>query len=271
MNRRIIHIGLHKTGTTFLQRHYFPELKNVSFQTSRGFFQKFSQEDLSSTLLISSENLSGIPWNDQWKKGISNDYKYLTSFEKAIENLHRIYPDSHIIIVFRKHGDFLISLYKQYVQEGGVLEFQKFYNEKGVIMGDDLIFNDRVDYIKKYFQKVDVLSFEDFKSEGIDYLDQYFVSLGIERNEILSTRSAHRSITGKKIELLRRINTVYPKIPKSFQNVLTKNHFTPRKILQSRMKYWNSQDPISFQDIGAQVNQKFEDDWLKIEELKWRK
>ena len=271
MTKRIVHIGLHKTGTTFLQRHYFPELNGLTYQTSRRFYTKFSQQELSSTLLISSENLSGIPWNEEWKKGIINNHRYLSSFKRAIENLYRVYPDSRIIVVFRRHGDFLLSLYKQYVQEGGVLQFQEFYDEKGVIKNGDLDFSYRVGYIKKYFQKVDVLSFEDFKAGGIDYFDRYFISLGIGKSEILNNHSVHQSINGKKIELLRRINKVYPKIPKAFQNLLAKNDLTPRKILQARMEFWKSKDPEIFEVIREQVNQKFADDWLKMEKLKWQK
>ena len=269
-NNRIIHIGLHKTATSLLQRQYFSKLENLTFQNSKDFYLRFGKEELHEKLLISSEALSGLPWNEKWKRGIPNNYQYRESFKRAIENLNRLYPDSHIIVVFRKHGDFLFSLYKQYIQEGGVLTFNEFYNEKGVIRDEDLNLSFRIKYIKRFFKEVDVLSFENFKRDGIAYFDSYFDSLGYQRKGVIRKNRANQSISGKKIEILRFINKFYPRIPGRIQNLLSKNHITPRKILQARMRFWKSKDPDRIKIIQQKVNQKFKEDWAAVEEQQWK-
>lgn len=270
MSKRIIHIGLHKTGTTFLQRHYFPGIPNLTYHTSRDFYAKFGTEELSASLLISGEALSGMPWNDKWKRGIGNDHSYLGFFKKAVSNLKLIFPYAKIIIVFRKHGNLLISLYKQYIQEGGILPFKEFYNENGVIRDEDLNFSTQIRILNENFDQVDFLSFEQFKEEVVLYYDRYFTALGYGKSEGKVRHKANQSIAGKKVELLRKFNKVYPKLPTSFQNLLEKNQFTPRKILQGRMKFWKSKDSDHFKIIKDEINRKFKEDWAFFEEQQWK-
>ena len=265
MQKKIIHIGLHKTGTSFLQKNYFPTLKGVSYWTSRNFFNKIStSKEMNGNLLLSGEALSGLPWSREWIIGIPNSYSYINSFETSIINIKKFFPEAHIILVFRKHGDFLVSLYKQYVQEGGVLPFHKFYNEKGVIKDEDLDFSRRISHILNNFQNFSFLSFEDFKIEGVEYFNRFFATIGIGPGEN-SKRKANRSISGSKIELLRIINQYYPRLPEPVQTLLLKNQMTPRKILQTRLGCWNPKDPEIYSEIKRSINVHFSHDWKNVE------
>ena len=60
--RVVFHIGLHKTGTTWLQKVLFPTLPGISVHRSRDFSKidrMIDQRDPSRTLIVSHEGMSG--------------------------------------------------------------------------------------------------------------------------------------------------------------------------------------------------------------------
>lgn len=260
MSQVILHIGLHKTGTTYLQRHYFAGIPGVAYWNDKEFNRKLLTEKLPDSLLISNEIFSGYPFQT-----------YSTTFKQAIKNLKSIFPNGHIIVVFRKHGDFLLSLYKQYVSQGGTLSLDKFYYEKGVIKDEDLDFSRRIKLLKENFEKVDILNFEQFKIEGRKYYDRYFIEQGFGKSICSEPKGRpNESISGKKIELLRGINRFYSGVPNKIRHLLAKNHFSPRKILQSRMRFWRSKDSFDFIKVKTEVNKKFDSDWEYVEQHCWK-
>lgn len=221
MSKVYIHIGLHKTGTTFLQKQYFPKIKEISY-LGKIDFHVLGQKKLKEDILISYEGLSGFPWNSQWIKGTNNSFNWMNSFEIALENVKLIFPDAHLIVVFRKHGDLLISLYKQYLQEGGVLKIDEFYGPNGVITDRDLNFRKRIEFLKDNFEDVDILSFEKFKNQGISYFLNYFSDLKMSAEVLDEIKQENISVSGKKIELLRKSNIVYHNIPFFIKKILYK-------------------------------------------------
>ena len=106
MTEYFIHLGLHKTGTTWLQSEVFSRLKNVSY------LHQFELDTIipdSKKVLISCEWLSGKP-------------HLLESTEKMYiiaDRLKKIFPSSKIIVGFRDKDSWLKSLWKQYIMEGG--------------------------------------------------------------------------------------------------------------------------------------------------------
>lgn len=268
MNRKLyIHIGLHKTGSTSLQKGYFPEFENLTYLKSFDL-KLFTNKWENSEFLISSEGLTGIPWNKKWISGIKNDYNWIDSFKLTILNLKTIFPNAHLIIVFRKHGDLLISLYKQYLHEGGVLNFDEFYGEtNGVITDKDINFKYRISFLKEHFDQVDILSFEKFKSKGINYFNEYFYSLGFVNNDSKEEKKKYnQGVSGKKIEMLRKANRFYYILPDFIKRVLYKVNLTPRRIFQNRLQFWNSPDSPQLIAMKNYLNKKFQEDWAYVEE-----
>jgi len=116
----VIHLGLHKTGTTFLQKCVFPKLKDVEVQHLMNICQiKFASHK--KTLLISSEGLlSSMP-----------HYPDNNTVEDSIEALYRIYPNAKIIMGVRNERSWFISCWNQYIRSGGVLSFSEYLMEYG--------------------------------------------------------------------------------------------------------------------------------------------
>jgi hypothetical protein len=135
MRDLFIHIGLHKTATSFLQHEVFPKLKGINYVPQQKFYTPilrqicltdplyFNEKEIKNQLfnylttgknLISSEGLSGSP------------FLQYTNRSAILTKLHNMFPEAKIIIGIRAQKDIIISLYKQYVKHGGVKKFNDF-------------------------------------------------------------------------------------------------------------------------------------------------
>jgi hypothetical protein len=132
--RPIVHIGYHKTGTTWLQKNAFP------FATSHGLVSRpaikkylllppgltFDADVARHGLLdasggrpplISEENLSG---------GIHNGgFNGLVGPETA-RRLHAVFPDAHIVIGIRAQPTLIASAYSYYIDAGGTFSAHRY-------------------------------------------------------------------------------------------------------------------------------------------------
>lgn len=127
-----IHVGLMKTGTSFLQLRCFPHLKGVhvvrqlwpappagmierlwrvadmyplfvDIDEQRAEIGRFLSEVTEDKVLITAERLFGYP-------GMSfRDHPQVT------ESLRRLFPSAKIILTIRRQDDFLESMYRQFL------------------------------------------------------------------------------------------------------------------------------------------------------------
>jgi hypothetical protein len=124
----VVHIGYHKTASTWLQAHVFPHLAglyyrdpllarvvtNLATADSRAFFGADCRVMLrqiarrsGGRLLLSHEGLSGSLW-DGYARGPRN-----------AERIRRVLPDARIVVFVRRQQEMLRSIHAQYVNEGG--------------------------------------------------------------------------------------------------------------------------------------------------------
>lgn len=136
-----LHIGYHKTGTTYLQQNVFPNLginylgkpwrddyimefmkkfyctHDLDFDPSemrREFKDYIHQFDPSRPVMISSEGLhSGVEW-------------FGRDVVSMINRIHSVFYPCRIIVGIRSQKTYLVSFYKEYVREGGTISFQNF-------------------------------------------------------------------------------------------------------------------------------------------------
>jgi len=146
------HVGLHKTGTTFLQRNVFPYLRGVDFYCNdlRPFI--FGQRIVGKTL-VSDESLSGVP--------------YLSNVDNRVELLDHIksfYPDAKIIVFTRCNPFWVRSLYSTYVKDGFTFTYDEWLNN--VFNTGFLNQKDYVLEIKKRFKDVFVCSYAVFQNDN---------------------------------------------------------------------------------------------------------
>lgn len=267
-----IHIGLPKTGTTYMQNYFFNKLDNVEMLHSPKFYKMFSKkidEKRNINFLLSNEGLSGVVWNHNWLLGKKNEFHWFDSFIWGIKKLKLLFPNAIIIIFFRRHGDLLLSIYKQYIHAGGTMKLSEFYNEKGVIRDEDLNFKKRIKYIRSNFNELYIFSYEDYKEKGDQYLIDFFKSKGLKVNLTDKKKpKSNISISGKKIGLLRTINKLYIRFPLIIRKVFSRLKISPRQIIQNYLSFWTTQDSIEYIQLKEKINHKFKDDWKYVENNK---
>lgn len=135
MYKNLIHIGLPKTATSFLQRNIFPviprlrdgiifndirllpNISNVSkVNISSDEIKKFKEIFSKSNHLVSNEML--INWNPhQWE-------------DMADRNLELFGRNSTILITIKNHREYLTSVYQQTIQNGNIKKPSDFFINK---------------------------------------------------------------------------------------------------------------------------------------------
>lgn len=105
-----IHIGMHKTGTTFLQREVFSKM-NINFihKTNQNEVEKDKKN------LISNENLCGNPFDEK-----------LFDRDLILYGLKAMYPNVKIIVGIREIESMAKSLYLQWIKNGGTEKYEFF-------------------------------------------------------------------------------------------------------------------------------------------------
>ena len=111
MSQVYIHIGCHKTGTSYLQEYFFPNIKDIMYYYKTHNYDRIP--DLGLPILISDEEISmSLPHK-------SDDYLELLK-------LYKTYPDAKIIIGVRDYKTWFKSCYAQYIKSGGYMTFKQY-------------------------------------------------------------------------------------------------------------------------------------------------
>jgi hypothetical protein len=148
----IIHLGMHKTGTTFFQWNVFPYID------AKFHWHIFYKSWMKDVLNLNKEiDYSSI--NRYIKKILSNKkiniiseeniYTYQFSKEddrfKRLQRIKKIFPKAKIIIGTRAMEDSIVSWYVEYIAVGGILDYKGFI--------DKFMNFKKLDY-KPYIQKL---------------------------------------------------------------------------------------------------------------------
>jgi sulfotransferase family protein len=138
--RVLVHIGYHKTGTNWLQRHYFGDPRTATkwvgksggdhpvrqlvharplefdAVASRAQFDPLLRNAEAEGLLpvVSYERLSGHPFSG------GHDSREIANRLKAV------FPEAKVLVVIREQRSMIVSTYKQYVKAGGPLPISGF-------------------------------------------------------------------------------------------------------------------------------------------------
>ncbi len=146
-----IHIGMHRSGTVFLEKKVFKTLKDINYIDVREEYPDFYKHfvALSDSMikdsdpefkalkdflkekakkeknLISYEGFSGVNYrslrNKKFQTFKDSIYQIFNDLKKLTENF-----DLKIILVLREQTSFITSLYKRYIGRGGYEDIYKF-------------------------------------------------------------------------------------------------------------------------------------------------
>jgi hypothetical protein len=132
--RPLLHIGYHKTGTTWLQRHVFGD-SGTGFSQMGGaqrliavnpfdFRPKWIRKQMGRKIgqaqaqglvpVLSSERLSGEPHFGGYDS------------ELIADRLAAVFPDARILVVVREQTSMFLSIYKEYIRRGGAASLRQY-------------------------------------------------------------------------------------------------------------------------------------------------
>jgi|GEM_PF-6786773 len=232
LNQKVyIHVGLHKTGTTFLQQSFLPNFaKTTGYVPLRGknslhafkeyvlrehdftydpsvakklFLEAHSSIGSNSEkITLSEEQFSGSPWNN------AKDRK------RNIDRLLELFPNASIILVLRKQETMTQSLYHEYIKKGGTVHWEQFLrikrNDLEFSRGDYLNYGVYYEYLSSRVsaQNVLVLCYEEMVEDPTSFFSKLFQFYGVDEKvpEELLEKQNNTSIRGKNIHKLRWMN-----------------------------------------------------------------
>jgi hypothetical protein len=223
----VVHLGLPKTGSKFLQHKFFTEITGTSYcdpkKTHKDFLTyfylanefEFSPRHAAQLYLqgcegfapsqnqvLSQESFYSVPWEGTVLR------------KRHCDRLAAIFPQAHVVLVLRNQPDMLRSLYLHYIKSGGTVPWKKFLDSRKhplVMTVDYFKYGQYVDYLFSIFgkERVSVLFYEDFFNSPVAYLNSWCDILQAPKNswdaDILKTRE-NESISPHMVNFMRHLN-----------------------------------------------------------------
>jgi len=206
MRRTFFHIGLHKTGTTFLQKRVFSGLSGIHVLGPGAGLKEIVECPLDLDMLVSDEALSGMPWGESRDRAGG----WRQARRIALLNLAEYFPEARILIGVRPHGDLIESLYRQYLHEGGTEEFEGFFGDNCLIENEDLEFGPFLETLESLFRREPfVFSMNEVWANPSALVRRIGCFLGVDVVEDPPTGvTENRGVRGYRARTLRLLNIV---------------------------------------------------------------
>jgi len=250
-----IHIGFQKTGTTYLQGVIFPGINGYRLIRGWNSHRDLLQELGDDIPLISDEDISGRLWCGN----IQND------FEQRVQRIATYYNNPKIIFGIRSHKSLIPSLYKQYLHNGGHLEFHDFFNldNTGIVKTNDLHFEPKIELLKSKFKNVFIYSQEQLKNNEAQFVNDLcdFLDTSHTPPKKIIGHSNVGVNTQLQVETLRLLNKTSHTLQKFHSKLKLNNSLTrkiglsPRDISQHYLRAFNSK-PFSIGDGTLEAIEK---------------
>lgn len=264
MQTIFLHLGYHKTATTFLQQYIYPEMHHVNYIKQKDIKpelrmlrlkRKISDENIAKLrkqflsydngqpLLISYEGLSGSPFapnKTKKQRGILRD-------------LRRVFPanefDVRIIIGIREQAELFSSLYVQYIHQGGVRSaegYLQYCELNGAIRNFE--FNRYLQLIERIFGKdsLYIMVYEHFKQNADHEMLKLLNFMGEDKipayNKSTGVRRSNKSYGVLQLKIARRLNRyfktgVYKEGVIPAVRIPKLGKLSPRLFLQNKLSF----------------------------------
>jgi hypothetical protein len=219
------HVGLGKTGTTYLQYKFFPKIKDV-FYIQRTKYRR-------AVKIINKTNYGKYLVSREFDRQLEDEVQYFSKH----------FPDAKPIMVLRRQDGWIASQFRRYAKNGGHLPFEKFIdleNNTGLWKKDELLFYPKIQILEKYFSsKPLVLLHEELVRQPYTFFDKIvrFMGASYDKDQVSLTRQ-HKSYNEKQLLILREINKVLHLRPRKIHNKpLSKIEFRSRWLVLHLLLY----------------------------------
>jgi len=225
----IIHVGLPKCGSTFLQKEIFPKLKNINICNSH-INTKLLNNKIN---LISNESLCGCTFNTIQEANTNEN----------INRLIKLFPNAKIIIIFRNKQNWLWSYYKECVRLGMTETYDTFY--KTLINKEFLDFEKCKKQFCEAFNEVLILHFEELIISHHNFIKKICTFIGCNI-PYYNFKPIRKSIDNSVVNNYRIFN-------KLFKTKYNRNGFFPNYF---NFAYWYFRLMQKYDDIKVRNSTK---------------
>lgn len=226
--RPIVHVGLHKTGTTWFQKKFYPRVSGYRFiprelvrrtllaESPLAFDAAEArarlQIDGDEPAIICEEDLSGV---------LHNGLLSLYAAKEMANQLAAIAPDAGIVLFVRSQTSLAASSYHQYLREGGTGSvhaylFPEDYHHPGDVRPlkvprfdfRQFEFDRLVAHYDALFgrENVFVFALEQFRKEPEKFLEDFCAKLEIERPPDIANERLNPSFRRGLLPVARAMN-----------------------------------------------------------------
>ncbi len=243
--RTIIHIGMPRAASTFLQREFFPKIEGFRFygvaeSQYSATFQKILYQDESN--YNEPEIKAALAHMNDQNSILSNElfigqtlYLNATNRTRTALRLKAIFPEAEIILVLRNQLSLLQSLYALGVYAGSTASPEEFlrFSDSAVSIHQPLypsfepaestepfLYSSLIALYKGQFKKVHLVLFEDFKSNQERFLKLLSDSLGFHAPGMaFNDQKVNRSLSARQLRLIKILNKWKRLLPTSIYSV----------------------------------------------------
>jgi hypothetical protein len=195
-----LHVGMHKTATSFLQVRVFPKFKGIEYIPPSTPFDFFLRLEAEKKYLFSNERLAGR----LWATGEQVDH--------SIKRLSELFPGSNVLMSFRRHDGFIVSSYKQYLHQGGILRFSEYFdaqNDTGFMKRDRFNYRTRIESVIRHFRKKPfVFLFDEIRNNLDGLLNDMgsFLEATPPSTDKIAKRALNKGVGYHQGRVLRQVN-----------------------------------------------------------------
>jgi len=234
------HVGLGKVASTYLQKNIFPRLKGISYISTHQYKK--------SKLIIPKLNDQKVLVSREFDRQFENEVRWFTND----------YPNARIIILFRRHDDWIASQYKRHVKNGFFKPFREFLDihaDQGFWKQNELVYADKIRIIEECCQYPPlILCYEDLVANPQRFIRNLTDFLEIPPMTNVPTEKVHKSFSEKQLKVLRAFCQAYI-------GVVPTNH-------KNKMKHWLLYRPVwAFYHLVLYISKIFPDRWVPVEPL----
>jgi len=233
----VLHVGYHKTATTFLQKLVFPKQQQVLY-AGRPFRTKaigdfFLYNQFTNPLLfdpaVARERFYNAigDWVTSSNQSLSEKKALLVSHESLhsgpdwfgsevmmmSQRLKNTFPDARIVIGIRNQVSYIESNYKEYLLHGGKLRFKRFMEETfafryGLLpkLHYDKVIGQYMDLFGK--DRVHIYLIEELKEDLAATVNKMMQFMGAESSSDFRSENVNMGLSRMSSGLLRVVNTV---------------------------------------------------------------
>lgn len=223
----LVHVGLHKTGSTWLQKVLFVDdgfetpwgqqaalpVELLAFDDGLAFDPEGTREKL----VANRETFGGVPvMSHESLSSRPNRGVYFA--DKVAQRLKALFPKAKILLIIREQHSIVYSMYQQHVRDGGRCTLTDYIGSddqpEGFVPPCQLSFFDYTELRKTYLQYFDedsvlMLPLELLGKNAQEFSDRICTFAGAPLRKVPVSKRVNEAISPPAVAFLRATNCIF--------------------------------------------------------------